>query len=214
MIMGGGGHVTLSAGIDGMLLVDTGSAAMAEQMLAKIKEIGTMVAAAPTRLTTCVGPNCYPAGNVGVVHAVGLRESLLQRHRRVAGAAEAAALDYSDPLRPRSRRWHARACGGGELLRRRQPDDDPRAGGCRGRRHAHRAGKRAAEDDGNELSGKRVGAGNVLHADLQDEPVHQRRRDCGVPRARGHHRWRQLRPFPLFRCDQRRRSVHVRPVSR
>ena len=62
MIMGGGGHVTLSAGIDGMLLVDTGSAAMAEAMLAKIKEIGTMVAAAPTRLTTCVGPNCYPPG--------------------------------------------------------------------------------------------------------------------------------------------------------
>ena len=62
MIMGGGGHVTLSTGIDGMFLVDTGSAAMAERMLAKIKEIGTMVAAAPTRLTTCVGPTCYQPG--------------------------------------------------------------------------------------------------------------------------------------------------------
>src|SRR5687768_18135176 len=62
MIMGGGGHVTLSTGIDGMLLVDTGSAAMADTMLAKIREIGTIVAAAPTRLTTCVGPNCYLAG--------------------------------------------------------------------------------------------------------------------------------------------------------
>ena len=62
MIMGGGAHVTLSAGIDGMLLVDTGSAAMADAMLAKIKEIGTMVAAAPMRLTTCVGPTCYPPG--------------------------------------------------------------------------------------------------------------------------------------------------------
>jgi glyoxylase-like metal-dependent hydrolase (beta-lactamase superfamily II) len=63
MIMGGGGHVTLSVGIDGMLLVDTGSAAVADAMLAKIKEIGTAVAAAPTRLTTCVGPTCYQAGS-------------------------------------------------------------------------------------------------------------------------------------------------------
>ena len=63
MIMGAGGHVTLSAGIDGMLLVDTGSAAMGERVLAKIKEVGTAVIATPTRLTTCVGPTCYQAGS-------------------------------------------------------------------------------------------------------------------------------------------------------
>jgi cyclase len=62
MIMGGGGHVTLSAGVDGMLLVDTGSEAMVDRMLAKIREVATTVAAAPTRMTTCVGPTCYPAG--------------------------------------------------------------------------------------------------------------------------------------------------------
>jgi glyoxylase-like metal-dependent hydrolase (beta-lactamase superfamily II) len=48
-----------------LLLVDTGSAATADKVLAKIKEIGTMVAAAPTRMTTCVGPTCYAAGTSG-----------------------------------------------------------------------------------------------------------------------------------------------------
>ena len=65
MIVGGGGHVTLSVGVDGLLLVDTGSAAMADRVLAKIKEIGTMVAASPTRMTTCVGPTCHAAGTSG-----------------------------------------------------------------------------------------------------------------------------------------------------
>ena len=44
MIVGGGSNVTVSAGVDGMLLVDTGSAAMADKMLAKVNEIGHMVA--------------------------------------------------------------------------------------------------------------------------------------------------------------------------
>ena len=209
MIMGGGGHVTLSAGIDGMLLVDTGSAAVADAMLAKIKEIGTMVAAAPTRLTTCVGPTCYPAGTSASFTPWGF-----------ASPSYNAIVASPAPLKPL--RWIIQShfdpdhVGGTPVL---AAAGSSYAGGnlttilgqagCRGRRHAHRAGKRAAEDDGNELSGKRVGAGNVLHADLQDEPVHQRRRGCGLPRAGGHHRWRQLCPFPLFRCDQRGRSVHV-----
>jgi len=65
MIIGGGGHVTLSAGADGLLLVDTGSAAMADNMLATIKNIGNMVAASPGRMTTCVGPTCHAAGTSG-----------------------------------------------------------------------------------------------------------------------------------------------------
>jgi cyclase len=65
MIVGGGGNVTVSAGVDGILLVDTGSAAMADKMLAKVMEVGRMVAGSPAPLTTCVGPNCYPAGSLG-----------------------------------------------------------------------------------------------------------------------------------------------------
>src|SRR5688572_20837303 len=65
MIVGGGSNVTVSAGVDGMFMVDTGSAAMAEAMLAKVKEIGSIVAGAPARMTTCVGPPCYQAGSLG-----------------------------------------------------------------------------------------------------------------------------------------------------
>lgn len=65
MILGAGGNITLSAGVDGLLLVDTGSAAMADKLLEKINEIGTMVAASPARMTTCVGPLCYAPGSSG-----------------------------------------------------------------------------------------------------------------------------------------------------
>ena len=56
MIVGGGSNVTVSAGVDGVLLVDTGAAASADAMLAKVNEIG-LAAGAPARMTTCVGPS-------------------------------------------------------------------------------------------------------------------------------------------------------------
>jgi glyoxylase-like metal-dependent hydrolase (beta-lactamase superfamily II) len=65
MIVGGSSNVTVSAGVDGLLLVDTGSAALADKVLEKINEIGHMVAGSPARMTTCVGPPCYPAGSLG-----------------------------------------------------------------------------------------------------------------------------------------------------
>lgn len=71
MIMGGGSNITLSAGIDGLLLVDTGSAAMADKVLAKINEVGTMVAASASRMSTCVGPTCYAPGSSGPMSPYG-----------------------------------------------------------------------------------------------------------------------------------------------
>jgi glyoxylase-like metal-dependent hydrolase (beta-lactamase superfamily II) len=71
MIVGGSSNVTVSAGVDGVLLVDTGSAAMADKMLDVIKEIGTMVAGSPMRMTTCVGPPCYQAGSTGPFNTFG-----------------------------------------------------------------------------------------------------------------------------------------------
>ena len=65
MIVGGGSNVTVSAGIDGILMVDTGSAAMADKVYDKVMEVGRMVTGSPALMTTCVGPNCYPAGSLG-----------------------------------------------------------------------------------------------------------------------------------------------------
>ncbi len=65
MIVGAGSNVTLSSGVDGTLLVDTGGAATADAMLATITEIGRTTAGAPARMTTCVGPSCYQAGSLG-----------------------------------------------------------------------------------------------------------------------------------------------------
>jgi glyoxylase-like metal-dependent hydrolase (beta-lactamase superfamily II) len=64
MIVGGGSNVTVSAGVDGILLVDTGSAVMADKMLETINEIDRATSA-PGRMTTCVGPSCYPSGSLG-----------------------------------------------------------------------------------------------------------------------------------------------------
>src|ERR1044071_3085582 len=65
MIVGAGSNVTVSAGIDGMLLVDAGSAAMADKVIQTATEIEKSVAGSPARLTTCVGPPCYQAGTWG-----------------------------------------------------------------------------------------------------------------------------------------------------
>jgi len=65
MIVGGGSNVTVSAGVDGVLLVDTGAAATADAMLVKVNELSLAAAGAPARMTNCVGPSCYPAGSFG-----------------------------------------------------------------------------------------------------------------------------------------------------
>ena len=64
MIVGGGSNVTVSAGVDGILLVDAGSATMADKVLETVNEIGRTVGG-PGRMTTCVGPSCYPSGSLG-----------------------------------------------------------------------------------------------------------------------------------------------------
>jgi cyclase len=65
MIVGAGSNIAVSAGVDGMVLVDAGSAAMADKVIETVKEIGRQVAGSPARLTTCVGPPCYQAGSWG-----------------------------------------------------------------------------------------------------------------------------------------------------
>jgi len=70
VIVGGGSNVTVSAGVDGILLVDAGSAAMADKMLATVTEIDRATSE-PGRLTTCVGPSCYQSGSLGPFTAFG-----------------------------------------------------------------------------------------------------------------------------------------------
>ena len=65
MVVGAGSNIAVSAGIDGQLLVDAGSAAMADKVIETVAEIGRSVAGAPARLTTCVGPPCYQPGTWG-----------------------------------------------------------------------------------------------------------------------------------------------------
>lgn len=73
VIVGGGSNVTVSAGVDGLLLVDAGPADLADRMLETVLEIGHRVAGAPAPMTTCVGPSCYPAGSLGPFDAFGWR---------------------------------------------------------------------------------------------------------------------------------------------
>src|SRR5262245_9630619 len=64
MVVGAGSNVTVSAGVDGVLVVDAGTAAMADKTLAMITEIDRATSE-PGRLTTCVGPACYQPGRLG-----------------------------------------------------------------------------------------------------------------------------------------------------
>jgi glyoxylase-like metal-dependent hydrolase (beta-lactamase superfamily II) len=89
IIVGGGSNVTVSAGVDGILMVDTGSAAMADKVLQKVMEIGRMVGGSPAPMTTCVGPNCYPAGSLGSFLPFGW-----------AGSSYNAVIASPRPLKP------------------------------------------------------------------------------------------------------------------
>ena len=65
MVIGAGSNIAVSAGIDGQVLVDAGSAAMADKVIQTVGDIGRAVAGGATRLTTCVGPPCFQPGTWG-----------------------------------------------------------------------------------------------------------------------------------------------------
>ena len=55
LISGAGTNITASVGKDGVLLVDSGSAAMAEKTLAVVRDLSRRVTASPMPLKSCVG---------------------------------------------------------------------------------------------------------------------------------------------------------------
>ena len=55
LISGAGANITASVGKDGVLLVDSGSAAMAEKTLAVVRDLSRRVTASPAPLQSCVG---------------------------------------------------------------------------------------------------------------------------------------------------------------
>jgi cyclase len=55
LLVGAGGNVVASIGKDGVLLVDTGSAQMADKLLETVRALSRMVTASPTPLKSCVG---------------------------------------------------------------------------------------------------------------------------------------------------------------
>jgi cyclase len=66
MVVGAGGNVAASIGRDGVLMVDTGTAQMADKLLNAVQQLAYNVVAAPVPTTTCVGPSC-----AGVLNAYG-----------------------------------------------------------------------------------------------------------------------------------------------
>ena len=55
LLSGAGANITVSVGKDGVLLVDSGSAAMADRTLAVLRDLSRRVTAAPMPLKSCVG---------------------------------------------------------------------------------------------------------------------------------------------------------------
>ena len=55
LLAGAGGNIVASVGKDGVLLVDTGSAQMADKVLETTRALSRMVTASPTPMKSCVG---------------------------------------------------------------------------------------------------------------------------------------------------------------
>ena len=58
MLVGDGANVTMSVGRDGILLVDTGTAAMANKLLTTVRQLADRLISTPTPVTPCVGLRC------------------------------------------------------------------------------------------------------------------------------------------------------------
>ena len=58
MVVNGGSNVAVSAGRDGALLVDTGSARLADRLVATVQQLVAAVNASPIPASACVGSNC------------------------------------------------------------------------------------------------------------------------------------------------------------
>jgi glyoxylase-like metal-dependent hydrolase (beta-lactamase superfamily II) len=65
VLVGGGANITISTGREGTLLVDTGTAADAEKVLAAVRELSTNVNGSPVPILPCAGLGCagvrYPS---------------------------------------------------------------------------------------------------------------------------------------------------------
>ena len=65
LLAGAGANITVSVGSDGVLLVDAGDAAMADQVIATVAQLARAVTASPGPVRLCPGVGCagvtYPA---------------------------------------------------------------------------------------------------------------------------------------------------------
>ena len=83
MLVADGTNITVSIGPDGMLLVNTGTAAMSDKILATLNQLANAVMAAPTP-NRCFGAHC--PGNLGLV------QSLYEHVHQFAGESKADSL--------------------------------------------------------------------------------------------------------------------------
>src|SRR5690606_8319201 len=58
VLVGAGANITLSVGEEGVLLVDSGSAAAADNVIATVGQLARRVTAAPVPLAPCAGLGC------------------------------------------------------------------------------------------------------------------------------------------------------------
>src|ERR1041385_1348852 len=65
MMLGAGANIVASVGRDGVLLVDTGRAEMADNVIRAYKALANRVMSAPVAISTCVGPGCPPSSPWG-----------------------------------------------------------------------------------------------------------------------------------------------------
>jgi glyoxylase-like metal-dependent hydrolase (beta-lactamase superfamily II) len=63
MLVGAGANITVSAGIDGVMLVDTGGAQMSDKVLATVRQLASALTSSPYPPRPCVGVGC--AGGPG-----------------------------------------------------------------------------------------------------------------------------------------------------
>jgi glyoxylase-like metal-dependent hydrolase (beta-lactamase superfamily II) len=58
MLVGEGSNITVSVGRDGILLVDSGTGQMSEQVVKTVQQLAVALTTSPVAATTCVGVNC------------------------------------------------------------------------------------------------------------------------------------------------------------
>ena len=183
LLHGAGANVTLSVGRDGVLLVDTGTAAAAARVVTTVRALATQVLASPVPAKLCVGLACDGGPAFPSYHATTGRRP--QRRRFATSSTRAQIPTTREATRSSvslARRWEAdRVFASSRRCSLGAPRYTPMSacsGDYRTRTNRRQRGRRKRSP----IASASISTARVFQAHPHRRRALKRRSDCSLPR--------------------------------